>query len=349
VDRVLITDRGERVSEILVGAGSLTDGTQLLPPSERRRCVAVLAQEPAAGPAEQVTRALQEQGVEPHLRFVPDREAAKTMAVAEDCYRWLNGLAMTRFDTVIGVGGGAVCDLAGFVAGTYLRGVQAVLVPTTLLAAVDAAIGGKTAVNVDGKNLVGVFKHPERVLVDLDVLKALPDDLLREGSAEALKVGMIADPEIVDLYGRDGIAAPLHEIVLRAVNVKAEVVSEDYREMDRRAFLNYGHTVGHALETLSSLSHGEAVAVGMVAAAAASETVTGFSAAALQNDVIARLGLPVRAPDVDGARVREVMELDKKRDETGMRMVLLEDIGRPALRSVDAATVDAALEAIGLA
>jgi 3-dehydroquinate synthase len=226
--------------------------------------------------------------------------------------------------------------------------VQAVLVPTTLLAAVDAAIGGKTAVNVDGKNLVGVFKHPERVLVDLDVLGALPEELLREGSAEALKVGMIADREIVELYAHEGIAAPLREIVAKAVAVKAEVVSEDYRETGRRAILNYGHTIGHAVETLARVSHGEAVAVGMVAAAAASEAVTGFPAAGLQNDVLARLGLPVQAPDLPVERVRRVMELDKKRDESGLRMVLLEDIGRPVLRSVDDATVDAALAAVGL-
>ncbi len=348
VDRFLITDGAELATEVFIGSGCLTDGRSLLGVSKRGRRVAVLCQEPAASAAAQVGAALEGLGLKVHSRFVPDREAAKTLAVAEDCYRWLNGLEMTRYDTIIGVGGGALSDLAGFVAATYLRGVPVILVPTTLLGAVDAAIGGKTAVNVEGKNLVGVFRHPERVVVDLEVLAELPQELLREGSAEALKVGMIADPAIVDLYARDGLGAELREIVVRAVAVKAEIVSGDFRESGRRALLNYGHTVGHALETVANLSHGEAVGLGMVAAAAASEHVTGFAGGRRQNDVIAGLGLPVRAPAVEIAQVRFLMNLDKKRDDSGLRMVLLEDVGKPVLRSVDDTTLGVALAAIGL-
>lgn len=348
MERFLITEGNEPASEVLIGSGCLADGRTLLGDSDRIGRVAVLFQEPAAAPAAQVVAAIEDLGMDVDSRSVPDREAAKTLAVAEDCYRWLNGLELTRLDTIVGVGGGALTDLAGFVAATYLRGVRAVLVPTTLLAAVDAAIGGKTAVNVDGKNLVGVFRHAARVIVDLEVLTKLPEDLLREGSAEALKAGMIADPTIVDLYERDGLGAELSEIVVRAISVKTDIVSGDFKESDRRAVLNYGHTVGHALEFLADLSHGEAVALGMVAAAAASEQVTGFTGGPRQNEAIAGLGLPVRAPAVDVARLRALMSLDKKRDHSGLRMVLLEDVGKPVLRSVDDVAVAAALAAVGL-
>ena len=255
---------------------------------------------------------------------------------------------MTRGDLIVAIGGGSLTDAAGFVAGTYLRGVDAVFVPTTLLGAVDAAIGGKAALNLDGKNLVGVFKHPDRVIVDLEILEALPAELLKQGHAEALKAGFIADANLVELYERGTAAASIDEIVRRAIAVKAEVVSDDFRETGRRAILNFGHTVGHAVETLSDLSHGEAVAVGMVAAAAASREELGFEGEDRISAVVESVGLPIRAPALDGREVRAAMQLDKKRDASGLRMVLLEDFGRPVLKSVDAATVTVALEAIGL-
>lgn len=255
---------------------------------------------------------------------------------------------MGRGDTVLGVGGGALTDVAGFVAATYLRGVEAVFVPTTLLAAVDAAIGGKTAVNVDGKNLVGVFQHPARVVIDLDVLAALPDPLVREGSAEALKAGYIGDPGLVALYERDGLSATLDEVVNRAVAVKVDVVSADFTEQGRRAVLNYGHTVGHAIEAAAGIPHGEAVAIGMAAAAWLSEHVAGFDGAAEQRALIASLGLPVTAPPLDIERVEALMAMDKKRDDTGLRFVVLEAVGRPAVVHVDPTTVRAALTSIGL-
>ena len=222
------------------------------------------------------------------------------------------------------------------------------LVPTTLLGAVDAAVGGKTAVNVDGKNLVGAFRHPERVVIDPDVLRALPEPLLREGSAEALKAGLIADVSILELYEAHGLAAPLEEVVVKAVAVKARIVSEDFRESGARAVLNYGHTVGHAIEGLAGIPHGHAVAIGMMAAAAVSERNVGFDGTGRQRDVIRNLGLPDRAPQVDGEEVRRMMHLDKKRDEEGLRMVLLEDFGRPVVESVDGASVDHALASVGL-
>jgi 3-dehydroquinate synthase len=249
---------------------------------------------------------------------------------------------------VLGVGGGALTDAAGFVAATFLRGVEAVFVPTTLLGAVDASIGGKTALNLGAKNLVGAFHHPARVVVDADILDALPETLRREGSAEALKAGLVGDPGLVALYERDGSGADLAEVVRRAVAVKAAIVGRDPREQGERAHLNYGHTVGHAVEVAGGLGHGPAVAVGMVAAGRAAALLAGFAGEERQRAVLERLGLPVAAPGLARAAVLRLMGQDKKRTGSGLRMVLLEDVGRPRLEAVGAATVEAALAAVGI-
>jgi 3-dehydroquinate synthase len=347
VERSFVTQGGEPVSEIVIGRSVLRELEGFLPRSPSRRRVAILTQPPVAELADMVVQSLRH-SYQTSVHVCPDREAAKTLTEAERVYLWFNELGLTRHDTVVAVGGGALTDLAGFVAATYLRGVEAIMVPTTLLGAVDASVGGKTAINVGGKNLAGVFRHPARVIIDLEVLEALPEPLLREGAAEALKTGLIADPVLVEAYENEGMATPLEFVVGRSVAVKARVVSDDFTEAGGRAHLNYGHTVGHAVETLSGWSHGESVAVGMVAAGAVSEQVAGFGEADRQRAVIAGLGLPTTAPPLDVADVVEVMDLDKKRDETGLRMVLLTDIGHPIVRSVDGATVRAALAAVGI-
>jgi 3-dehydroquinate synthase len=351
VERILIGSEQAPVSEVLVASGSIAqpDPTTIVPSREGRATVAVLTQPGAAATlARRVRRSLLAAGLRAEVRVVPDRDAAKTLAIAEECYLWLNELALTRRDVLVGIGGGALTDLAGFVAATYLRGVDAVYLPTTLLGAVDAAVGGKTGVNIGGKNLVGVFHHPVRVLIDPDVLAGLPPELIVEGTAEAVKCGFIADPALVRLYEDDGIDAPLEEVVTRAVTVKASVVSEDFREQGRREILNYGHTVGHAVEVAGAMSHGHAVAVGMVAAGTAAAEVTGFAEASRQRDLLARLGLPVETSGLSPSRVRSLMALDKKRRGAGLRMVLLERMGRAVVRAVDPATVDRALDSVGV-
>ena len=280
---------------------------------------------------------------------LPDGEMAKQMGVVEDVYRHLNSLSFTRGDVILAVGGGALTDVAGFIAATYLRGVPAIYVPTTLLGAVDAAIGGKTAVNVDGKNLAGVFRHPEAVFVDIDTLDALDPHHKVEGAAEALKAGFIADMGIVDAYEAHGLDVDLEEIVDRSIAVKVAVVNDDFTEQDRRAILNYGHTVGHAIETSTGRSHGASVAIGMVAAGAASAHRLGFGGESRQRDVLEAVGLPTSAPDGRKELVAALMALDKKRDGAGLRMVLLSDFEAPELVHTDDATVRAALDAIGLA
>ncbi len=330
--------------EILIGDG-LARGEVLAPRRGRERA-AVLTQPGAARWARGIARRLRDAGIKAPVRVLPDGDGAKTLAVAAEIYEWLAAEGLHRSDTVIGVGGGAVTDLAGFVAATYLRGVEAVYLPTTLLGAVDAAIGGKTGVNLGGKNLVGVFRHPARVVVDTAILAGLPDDIWAEGAAEALKAGLIGDPDLVDLFERDGRAAPLGDVVPRAIAVKARVVAADFAESGVRAVLNYGHTIGHAIEVTGGMSHGHAVAVGMVAAGAASARVCGFADAARQRHILESLGLPVTAGPLDLDEVRRLLAMDKKRDAAGLRMVLLEAVGKPTITHVDSATVDVALAAV---
>ena len=346
MERIHVADGGVVATEAIVC--DRVDPVDLLPKRPGRTRVAILAQPSVANRAQEIVTSLSQLGLAAHVRVLPDREEAKTLDVAADAYIWMNSIGMTRADTVVAIGGGAATDLGGFVGATYLRGIETVLVPTTLLGSVDAAIGGKNGVNVGGKNLAGTFRHPARVVVEMDTLRSLPPELIVEGAAEILKAGLIADTEIVELYRRHGIKAPLDELVVKAISVKAEVVSEDFREAGRRAILNYGHTVGHAIELLGAIPHGHAVAIGMVAAGYAAETVTGFRHADAQKELIGSLGLPVESPPLDSAAVLAAMDLDKKRDATGLRMVLLEDIGRPTVVPVAPTTVTAALRAVGL-
>lgn len=339
MDRILIGN----VSEVLVGEWP----QPLLPPRAERRRAAVLTQPGAAETAAEVVSRLAAEGVEAHLVVLPDRDQAKSLEVVGTVYDHLTEWGLARYDTVVGVGGGAITDLAGFVAATWLRGVEAVLVPTTLLAAVDAAVGGKTGINWRGKNLVGAFWHPRRVVINLPVLEGLPSHLLVEGSAEALKAGLIGDPGLVSVYEEWGQQAPLAEVVPRAVAVKARVVSEDFRESGLRAVLNYGHTVGHAVETATGMPHGEAVAVGMVAAGAVSQRRYGFDAE-WQRRLVASLGLPVSSPPLDRELVWELLGRDKKRDQGGIRMVLLRGVADPVVERVVPAEVEEALAAVGL-
>jgi 3-dehydroquinate synthetase len=268
--------------------------------------------------------------------------------VVQTAYEWLAEAGIGRHDTIVGVGGGAATDVAGFVAATYLRGVELVQVPTTLLGAVDAAIGGKTGVNLGGKNLVGAFYLPRRVVIDLDVLESLPTELKREGLAEALKAGLIADLELFSHIESDGLAADLEVVVPRAVAVKTAVVNEDFREAGIRAILNYGHTIGHAVEILTGVPHGHAVALGMAAAGRIGEDLVGFESADRQHNAIVRLGLPVRMTGGDRRALLDVLARDKKRDASGIRMVLLRSIGDPVVVSVPTEAINGGFASIGI-
>ena len=270
----------------------------------------------------------------------PPGEEAKSLQVMTALHRQLATQEAHRDDPVVALGGGAVGDLAGFVAATYMRGVPFIQVPTTLTAQVDAAVGGKTAVNLpEGKNLVGAFHQPVAVLADVSTLATLPDRELRSGLAEVAKVGLALDLELLAMLELDPTPvlarepAALERVVAACVRAKAEIVAEDERDGGRRLFLNYGHTLGHALERLDAFegrSHGEAVAVGMVFAARLAEALGRArpGLAARHGRLLPSLGLEVDGVLPPGDRVVAAMRMDKKY-RGGMRFVLLEDVGRP--------------------
>ena len=330
-------------SEVLIGPGL---PHRLLPASSGREQAVVICQ-PGSRPVAGSVLELLGSGERATLIEVPDRDEAKSIETLAMLYGRLAELNLGRHDTIVGVGGGAVTDLAGFVAATWLRGIESILVPTTLLGAIDASIGGKTGINVMGKNLVGSFWHPSRVAINLDVLSRLPEPLLLEGSAEAVKAGFIADPRLVDVFMEHGPAFPMAEVVSRAVAVKADVVSEDFRETGRRAILNFGHTLGHGVEVVCGLSHGHAVAVGMVAAAAVSADRLGFDEARVRVP-LERLGLPTRVDDASPDAILRLVQRDKKRTASGLRMVLLREIGDPVVEYVDEAALRLGLAAVGV-
>lgn len=340
MERILIGDQ----SEILVGRGR---PDPLLPARPVRRRAAVFAQPGTAALAEEIAHRLHDEGVETGTHMMPDREEAKTLAAVEAAYRRLADLGLGRDDTVVAVGGGALTDAAGFVAGTWMRGIESVYLPTTLLGAVDAAIGGKTGVNIGGKNLVGVFWHPRRVVVDLDVLERLPEELKRQGAAEIIKAGLLADPPVVDAYRREGLGVVLDEVVPAAIRVKTDIVAGDFTERGQRGLLNLGHTIGHGIEFAAGLSHGDSVAIGLVAAAAVSQRVLGFEATSEVTSALEAVGLPVQAPPLDRDEVIRLVGLDKKRSAGQLRMVLLEAPGRPRLMEVSADDLAWGLDAVG--
>ncbi|MDK1018793.1 MAG: 3-dehydroquinate synthase family protein [Actinomycetota bacterium] len=345
--RHVIWRSDEPVSTIIVGRGVNNVLADIVHSHSYERVV-ILCQPPTSRLAETYANVLADVGIAVSGYTLPDGEDAKQLGIVEDVYRFLNETGFTRDDLIIGVGGGSLTDVAGFVGGTYLRGVAVVYVATSLLGAVDASIGGKTGVNLDGKNLVGVFAHPLTVLIDIDIIDELSPVMKRAGAAEALKTGFIEDMRIVEAYEAGGLDVDLLEIVNRSVAVKVGIVTEDFKERGRRAILNYGHTVGHAIETTTGRSHGESVAIGMVAEGAASSAYFGFTGEERQRAVLEQVGLPTRAADAGEVTIRAQMALDKKRDAGGLRMILLEDFGSPKVVHADDATVQAALDAVGI-
>ncbi|TSA88041.1 3-dehydroquinate synthase [Deinococcus detaillensis] len=270
---------------------------------------------------------------------VPPRDACKTLSVLESVLSELAQANLTRDSAVVGLGGGAVTDLAGFAAASYLRGVAYYSVPTTLLGMVDAAVGGKTGVNLpEGKNLVGAFWPPKQVWVDVDTLATLPPATFREGAAEAYKHGLIADPSLLERVLSPEFVpghASLPQIIADAIAVKAGVVTRDLTEQGERAYLNFGHTLAHALEAVThqAITHGEAVGYGMHYAALLSREMGGKD---LTDDTRAFLKYqkPQPLPPLTFEDLWPYMARDKKADAEGVRFVLLCDLAQPYLARV---------------
>jgi len=331
---------GEHPHEIVVGADIQAELPALV--GTDVRTVVVVHVGRLSATARVVCEVLAAAGYIVRSEAVPDGEAAKDVSVAAWIWSRLAAAGVGRNDAIVAVGGGAVTDLAGFVAATWLRGIRIVLVPTTLLGMADAAIGGKTAINTTaGKNLVGAFHPPAGVLVDISTLATLPVPEYVSGLAEVIKAGFIADPVILDLIESEPAAAAKpggsheRELIERAIKIKAAVVSADLREAGPREMLNYGHTLGHAIERVEdySIRHGEAVAIGMCFAAAVGRLAGRLNdvTAARHWQVLSAVGLPTSYRGASWTELREVMALDKKTRAARLRMVVLDGLAKPGI------------------
>ncbi len=338
--------------DVVVGTGLLDELPGLVGEGVQR--VLVVHPRALATTGEAIREDLVAKGFEAYAAEVPDAEEAKTAQVASFLWGVLGQAGFTRSDAIVSVGGGATTDLAGFVAATWLRGTRVVHVPTTLLAMVDAAVGGKTGINTpEGKNLVGAFHPPAGVLCDLGTLETLPQHDFVAGLAEVVKCGFIADPVILDLIESDLEDARsvqgrhVRELVERAIRVKADVVAQDLREASLREVLNYGHTFGHAVEQVErySFRHGAAVSIGMVYAAELARL-----AGKVDDDLVERhrsvltgLGLPTTYRGDRWGQLLDAMKRDKKSRGSMLRFVVLQGLARPTrLEGPDPALLQAA-------
>jgi len=305
-----------------------------------------------------VLTSLQGLDCEVHVFTVPDGEDAKNPSTLLNLWNWLGAAGFTRSDLIIGIGGGAITDLAGFAASTWLRGIDWIAVPTSLAGMVDASVGGKTGINSDyGKNLIGSFHSPISVIVDVDFLATLSIRDISAGMAEVIKCGFISDPQILEIAGictAQNLLSNkdlLTDLIYRAVAVKASVVSDDFKESFAREALNYGHTLGHAIEIHAKyqLRHGEAVAIGMVFVAelAAARGLIDKKTVALHRDLLTRYDLPITFERSDWSKLAPLLALDKKARGKTLRFVVLDAIGSTVrLENVSSAELDAAYEMI---
>jgi 3-dehydroquinate synthase len=345
-DRLMRTVKvplGERSYDIQIGRGLLAQlGAECTKLGLGKRCVVIADRNVAKRYAKAAMRSLTEANFEPLLIAVPAGETAKSMRTVQMCYDRLAAQRLERRSFIVALGGGVTGDLAGFVAATYLRGIAFAQVPTTLLAQVDSSVGGKVGVNLkSGKNLVGSFHQPRLVLCDFDTLKTLPAREYRAGLAEVIKYGIIYDAALFSLLEREmpkvlaRDSETLAQVVARCCEIKAEVVASDETESGLRAILNFGHTIGHALEAISGYGkylHGEAIAIGQVAAARLSARLLDLPIGDLERiiDLIQRAGLPaqVKLTRVQFDRLRKAMTLDKKVSAGEAKFVLAEKIGK---------------------
>ncbi len=341
--RIVQVSLGSRSYQIKVGGGLLPRlGAECAALKLGQRCAVITDANVGKKFAKAALKSLSDSGFQPVLITVPAGEKSKSVSTVENCYDQLAKHRLERKSFIVALGGGVVGDLAGFVAATYLRGIPFVQVPTTLLAQVDSSIGGKTGVNLkSGKNLVGAFYQPRLVLCDLDTLKTLPRREYVSGLGEVVKYGVIYDAvlflqlerNLSKLLARD--AKTLRDVVARCCEIKAEVVGQDETESGLRAILNFGHTIGHAIENsfgYGKFLHGEAIAIGQVAAAKLSQKILGLSSgeAARIEKLFVQSGLPVKLKLTAAQRKKlfAAMLLDKKVSGGEVKFVLAEKIGR---------------------
>ena len=342
--------------DVTIGRGLLDRVAATIP--EQAEQVLVVHSEALPAPAQRVAAAITASGRTAHLAPVPDAESAKTASVLADLWGQLGRHAFTRSDVIVAVGGGTVTDLGGFLAASWLRGVPVVQVPTTLLAMVDAAVGGKTGINTpEGKNLVGAFHEPAAVIVDLDLLATLPRVDFVAGLAEVIKAGFIVDTRILDLVESDPEGAThwdgphTEELIERAIIVKAEVVAADLKESFLREILNYGHTLGHAIEHAERYQwrHGVAISIGMMYAAELGRMAGALSDPDVERHrrVLGSLTLPLTYPAGRWEGLLATMQRDKKARAGMLRFIVLDGIGKPrVLAGVDQSVLQFAYQEI---
>ena len=357
--RVVKVPLGGRSYRILIDGGLLAClGAECARLKLGRRCAVISDRRVAPRYGRAVMRSLRGAGFEPVAITVPAGEAAKSLTTVRQCYDQLAAHRLERQSFIIALGGGVVGDLSGFLAATYLRGIPFVQVPTTLLAQVDSSVGGKVGVNLRaGKNLVGAFHQPRLVLCDLDTLGTLPGRELRAGLAEVIKYGIIYDAHLFArlerglprLLAREPKA--LAAVIARCCEIKAEVVGQDETEGGLRAILNFGHTIGHAIENISGYGkflHGEAISIGQVAAAQLSTELLGLSGVELERitSLFTQAGLPthIKLSAPQRKRILAAMKLDKKVSGGEVKFVLVEKIGKARWgQNVPSAHIDHAL------
>ena len=357
IPNTTITVGGTDPYDVTIGRGLVADLAEQI---GTRATKVLIVHAPSLGAQANIIRDSLLSRYEVLLAEVPDAEAAKRIEVAAFCWGVMGQTDFTRTDAVIGLGGGATTDLAGFVAATWLRGVPLIQVPTTVLGMVDAAIGGKTGINTaEGKNLVGAFYAPSAVLVDLDLLGTLSKNEILAGSAEIVKAGFIAEPEILDIYeadvdrATDPTTPEFRRLIELAIGMKARVVGADFKESGLRETLNYGHTLAHAIEHAERYAwrHGAAVAVGMVFAAELSRITGSLSDAAVDRhrSILQSLTLPTTYPLGRWKTLLATMQRDKKSRAGMLRFIVLDDIAKPSvLTGPEEALLFAAYAEIGV-
>ena len=335
-----IEAKGQPGYDVLIGRGLLDDLDASL--GEQVRKVLLVYPEGLQASAEVIADTLIEHGKQVWQLPVADGEDAKTDRWLSIAWSSLGQAEFSRSDAVVSLGGGATTDLAGFIAATWLRGIAVVHVPTTLLAMVDAAIGGKTGINtIEGKNLVGAFHEPKAVLVDLDTLETLPKLELISGFGEIVKCGFIAEPRILYLIEEDvNDARDIHserfaELVKLTIKVKTDVVGDDFKESNRREILNYGHTLGHSIELVEHFKwrHGRAVAIGLVFAAELARLSGRLcdDVADRHRSILQLLDLPTSYPADRWEALYQGMQIDKKSRGGILRFVVLDGLAKPGI------------------
>lgn len=356
-ETTIIPVSGTDPYDVIIGRGILADlGEQLGP----RVAKVLIVHPPTLGARANALRETLSAQYEVLLAEVPDAEDAKRIEVAAFCWQVMGQTDFTRTDAVIGLGGGSTTDLAGFVAATWLRGVRLIQCPTSVAGIVDAAVGGKTGINTaEGKNLVGSFYAPAAVVVDLDVLDYLPRNEILAGFAEIVKCGFIGDPEILDIIETDvdRVTDPhspeFRRVVELSIALKARVVGEDFKESGLREILNYGHTLGHAIEHAERYRwrHGAAISVGMVFAAELGRLAGSLSDSVVDRhrSILSSLTLPIDYPLGRWSTLLATMQRDKKARAGMMRFIVLDDIGKTSvLAGPDEAMLFAAYQEVGV-